>query len=112
VSATPWRSTPGDDVRDRPRFGRTTRKLDNVMNDIEHITGSSFADNLTGSGRANSSVIGLEGDDVLTGQIGNDTLIGGPGFDTLDGGPGFDFCDVGPDGGTAINCESFPSAAG
>ena len=28
MSATPWRSTPGDDVRDRARFGRTMRKLE------------------------------------------------------------------------------------
>jgi Ca2+-binding RTX toxin-like protein len=47
-----------------------------TLSNIEQVTGSRFADTLTGD----------TGDNLLNGSGGNDTLIGGAGNDTLDGG--------------------------
>ena len=47
---------------------------------VENLTGSDFADQLSGNA----------GDNVLLGGAGNDTLIGRAGADTLDGGTGAD----------------------
>ncbi|HYG48344.1 MAG TPA: calcium-binding protein [Allosphingosinicella sp.] len=51
-----------------------------ILNQVENVAGSNFADSLTGDGGAN----------VLTGRAGNDTLVGHGGDDTLDGGSGAD----------------------
>ncbi len=61
---------------------------DQLLN-IEHLTGSDFADSLTGDVSANV-LSGLDGDDVLKGLGGADTLLGSNGIDTLDGGAGVD----------------------
>lgn len=70
---------------------------DNVADDIENVTGSSFVGRLIGSDRAN--VITNGGSDaLLVGMGGRDTLKGGSGsetFDALDGA-----------GGDRISCES------
>ncbi|MDQ6433418.1 calcium-binding protein [Mesorhizobium sp. LHD-90] len=65
---------------------------------VENLTGSAFADKLTGTNSANSIVggagndliTGLGGDDNLFGQDGNDVMIGGTGADDLSGGAGSD----------------------
>jgi Ca2+-binding RTX toxin-like protein len=56
---------------------------------IENVTGSSFADALTGDGGVNA-LDGGAGDDILNGGAGNDNLTGGVGDDILDGGAGTD----------------------
>ena len=56
---------------------------------IENITGSVFADSLSGNGGKNV-LIGNSADDELSGRGGNDRLFGGSGNDTLDGGDGND----------------------
>jgi Ca2+-binding RTX toxin-like protein len=48
---------------------------------IENLTGSAFADLLTGDGGDNR-LSGGAGDDTLAGEGGADTLLGGPGSDT------------------------------
>lgn len=47
---------------------------------IENISGSNFADSITGDG----------GNNILSGNGGNDTIVGGGGDDTLEGGAGDD----------------------
>ncbi len=54
--------------------------LSSVLAGDDTISGSPFADLLTGLG----------GNDAISGAGGNDTLIGGPGSDTLTGGRGAD----------------------
>ena len=62
---------------------------DTLLN-IENLSGSSFADRLTGNTSANL-ILGLEGNDSLTGNAGNDTLLGGAGNDSIVGGDGNDW---------------------
>jgi Ca2+-binding RTX toxin-like protein len=69
---------------------------------IEHLTGSNFADTLTGSSTTvgtgfnatiqsiDNRLMGLDGNDSLSGGAGNDTLFGGNDLDFLDGGDGTD----------------------
>ena len=69
-----------------------------TLTNIENLTGSNFADTLTGNkndnrldGGNNADILnGDEGDDELIGGLGTDTLNGGAGGDTLDGGLGSD----------------------
>lgn len=56
---------------------------------IEGLIGSSYHDELTGNGKANT-IRGLNGSDSLFGGGGNDLLIGNLGNDTLNGGGGKD----------------------
>ena len=56
---------------------------------IEDVSGSRFADKLTGNG-ADNALMGGAGDDVLAGGGGADRLNGDAGDDTLDGGSGSD----------------------
>jgi Ca2+-binding RTX toxin-like protein len=60
-----------------------------VLDSIESIVGSSFADQLTGDTNANA-FDGGAGDDSISGGDGNDTLTGGLGNDSLTGGAGID----------------------
>jgi hypothetical protein len=53
---------------------------EDVLANIERVTGSDFADLLFGDGGANL-LSGLAGDDVLNGRGGADVLTGGPGND-------------------------------
>ncbi|MDP4575595.1 M10 family metallopeptidase C-terminal domain-containing protein [Qipengyuania sp. G39] len=57
--------------------------------DIENLTGSRFADRLTGSEDANT-IYGDSGHDVIDGRGGADRLFGDVGNDVLDGGAGDD----------------------
>lgn len=53
---------------------------EDVIRNIEHVTGGSAADRLTGNGLANT-LKGNAGNDVLNGKGGNDILQGGAGQD-------------------------------
>ena len=55
---------------------------------IENVTGSPYADTLTGLAAAASVLNGGGGKDTLTGGSEADTLMGGAGDDTLNGGGG------------------------
>jgi hemolysin type calcium-binding protein len=71
-----------------------TGEFDNVMPNVEEVTGGSGNDNFIGSPGANvfhggdgaDTMNGAAGDDTLYGDDGNDTLDGGYGTDTVDGG--------------------------
>jgi serralysin len=60
-----------------------------LLIDIEHLTGSAYADTLTGDA-TNNTLIGGAGNDVLTGLGGTDHLLGGADADTLYGDAGAD----------------------
>ncbi|TND00070.1 MAG: calcium binding hemolysin protein, partial [Rhodocyclaceae bacterium] len=60
-----------------------------VLISIESISGSNYADTLTGDG-GNNTLRGNAGDDTLNGGDGSDVLDGGAGNDVLDGGYGAD----------------------
>ena len=60
-----------------------------VLSNIENVTGSAYGDTLTGDSGANV-LMGGASNDILSGGGGNDTLIGNVGNDTLDGGSGND----------------------
>lgn len=69
-----------------------------ILDDIENLTGSLYADILIGNDEANilsgfsgnDTIKGGGGADTLYGDNGDDTLIGGTGGDTLNGGSGID----------------------
>ena len=97
---------------------------DNVAGDVEHVIGSSNADDLTGDGTAellvggggSDELSGLGGDDELRGDDGNDTLLGGANDDLLVGGTGDDdeLAEAGNDGfnvAVQAHAESYPSMA-
>ncbi len=63
-----------------------------TLSSIENLSGTVFADRLTGSGGDNT-LSGLAGDDTLEGGAGADVLAGGAGADTLDGGLDYDMAD-------------------
>jgi Ca2+-binding RTX toxin-like protein len=65
-----------------------------ILDSIENMTGSNFADTLYGSTGANK-LVGGNGNDVINGYNGNDTLIGDNGNDTLNGGNDNDVLDGG-----------------
>jgi Ca2+-binding RTX toxin-like protein len=85
---------------------------DNVMPDVESVSGTGGNDVLIGNG-ANNSLFGSDGadtlrgrggadtlfsglgDDDLRGEAGGDQLLGGDGTDRVDGGPGDDVFDSG-----------------
>ena len=54
-----------------------------TLNGFESVTGSSFADRLSGTTGANVLDGGANGDDVLAGRGGADVLLGGPGTDAV-----------------------------
>ncbi|MBC6981706.1 hypothetical protein [Caulobacter sp. 17J80-11] len=65
-----------------------------TLSGIENLTGSRYADRLTGD----------DGNNVLTGGSGDDLLDGGAGNDTLDGGLNFDTATyAGASGGVTVN---------
>lgn len=51
--------------------------------DFEDLTGTAFADVLTGSNTGANEIYGLAGDDIIEGLFGDDLLNGGPGTDWL-----------------------------
>lgn len=90
---------------------------DNIGNDIESVTGTPYADTMTGGTTpnglflfgiggndtlggptgvaSNEAMYGGDGNDTITGRDGNDSMQGGPGTDTLDGGNGIDAASYG-----------------
>ena len=74
------------------RFGfrdNSNEAVGDSLSNIEHATGSDYADWLTGDDNANT-LVGRGGNDRLEGESGADTLEGGVGVDTLIGGAGDD----------------------
>jgi Ca2+-binding RTX toxin-like protein len=81
---------------------------DDVFTNIEVLSGSPYADHLTGGttgeggvtgqggndtifgGSGGGFLLGDDGDDTLIGGAANDYLVGGPGDDAIDGGAGWD----------------------
>jgi Ca2+-binding RTX toxin-like protein len=60
-----------------------------ILDGFENVTGSAFADTLTG--HTDDNVLqGAGGNDTLNGDVGNDTLDGGAGNDAMAGGVGDD----------------------
>ena len=70
---------------------------------IENVSGSGFADHLTGNNEdndihgfgGNDQIYGLDGNDTLDGSYGNARIFGGNGNDVLRGGVGNDVLDGG-----------------
>jgi len=71
-----------------------TGEADNVMNDIEDISGGGGNDSLFGSNLDNE-IGGGSGNDSIFGDLGNDELFGGKGADTVNGSGGNDIVDGG-----------------
>ena len=107
-----------------------TRRLEDgwgnvgVVNSVENLGGSDFADVLTGS-NVDNDLWGYEGDDVISGGAGNDdieghegadTLRGDAGDDNLSGGTGNDIVNGGLgadllDGGDGVDRASYAGSA-
>ena len=64
-------------------------ETDNVLTDVEDVTGTRWGDTIVGSARSNR-LFGTEGDDTLRGGAGNDSLQGEAGRDSLLGDVGSD----------------------
>lgn len=58
-----------------------------VLDNVENLVGSAFADLLEGNDAVNK-IYGQDGDDAVRGFKANDSLDGQNGFDTIDGGAG------------------------
>jgi Ca2+-binding RTX toxin-like protein len=69
---------------------------DNVHSDVEHISGTTFADTMVGDA-GDQSFVGFGGKDNIQGKGGDDTLQGNDGADTLTGGGGADTLQGGND---------------
>lgn len=72
----------GVDLDLRNGGGRNAHGGADILIDIEHLTGTSFADSLAGNDAGNT-LNGAEGDDLIAGRGGADILMGGAGVDTL-----------------------------
>jgi Ca2+-binding RTX toxin-like protein len=79
-----------------PASGTTPGEGDNVMTDVENLTGGFAGDKLTGSAAANM-IYGAGGADQINGLDGNDNLIGGGGNDIIHGGANNDKISGGSD---------------
>jgi Ca2+-binding RTX toxin-like protein len=77
--------------------GRAIKKavtgVHDTLQEIEQVTGTLFADQLTASS-AGSVLVGSDGDDELLGLSGADVLRPGKGADDVDGGDGPDVLDI------------------
>lgn len=71
-----------------------------TLSEFENVSGSAFADAITGDDTPNALVAG-DGDDLVDGGLGDDQLIGGTGIDTLDFGSSIDGVEVDLEAGTA-----------
>lgn len=67
---------------------------DNVVGDVENLTGTNFVDHLVGTAAVNN-ISALGGNDLIWGKEGNDTLNGGLGVDT---------CLDAADGDVLVSC--------
>jgi Ca2+-binding RTX toxin-like protein len=72
-----------------------TCENDNVLPDIERISGTRKDDILRGDGADNVIDGGIGGTDILAGGAGDDVLYAGPGKDAFEGGPGNDWASFG-----------------
>ncbi|MEZ5596308.1 MAG: calcium-binding protein [Pseudomonadales bacterium] len=104
-------------------------EVDHLRN-LEHVTGSAYADRITGSDAGqilqgaggddtiagaggDDTIDGQEGNDVLAGDAGNDRFLVSHGLDRLDGGAGLDTIDFsGFADATAIHVELAGAADG
>ena len=74
-----------------------------LITNVENLTGSDLNDTLSGDGQTNvingglgdDTLYGRAGDDNLLGQAGNDYIEGGDGNDVIDGGAGFNLAAYG-----------------
>lgn len=87
-----------------------------VITGIEHLSGSEFADTITGDNIRSNQLFGLGGDDLIDGGSGNDFLLGQEGNDSLYGGNGRDILRGGPgadllDGGVSLDWAQYNDAA-
>jgi len=78
-----------------------------TLTGIENVSGSPFADTITGDAAANE-LLGLQGDDVLSGAKGKDTLDGGLGADHMEGGEDDDTYLVDDIGDQVIEIDDSP----
>ena len=78
-----------------------------ILIDIENVTGSASADTITGDDQVNI-LRGLGGADTLDGGLGDDTLEGGAGDDTILSGAGDDIIT----GGSGVDVVDYSLAAG
>ncbi|MDQ3952058.1 MAG: hypothetical protein M3279_03685 [Actinomycetota bacterium] len=76
---------------------------DDTFTNFENLSGSAYADVLTGDGSANL-IWGGPGGDSMRGLAGDDELVGHGGVDDADGGDGTDACEA----ETETNCENDP----
>ncbi len=74
--------------------GTATGEGNDTLQNIENLTGSSFADTLEGDADANV-IDGRGGADELIGRAGNDTVLGGGGGDLIRGNGGADLLKAG-----------------
>lgn len=114
-------SHPGPVVADLAKHKGGTAGETDTYDSIENLSGSGYADTLTGDDAGNKLVgddcswlcfsggndtlNGAGGDDYLSGGYGADTLNGGSDYDTLNGGPDVDVCNLDAHGGTKSECE-------
>jgi Ca2+-binding RTX toxin-like protein len=83
-----------------------------VLQSIEGLEGSEYADSLTGDS-LNNILSGLGGADSLNGNAGNDLLSGGAGGDTLNGGEGSDTASyLTSDAGVSVNLATGKASGG
>jgi Ca2+-binding RTX toxin-like protein len=69
------------------RYGARTNAL---RDDVEFVTGTSYADHFSG-GETNNTFYGKGGDDLMYGNGGDDLLVGDDGNDQIYGGTGDDY---------------------
>jgi Ca2+-binding RTX toxin-like protein len=95
--------TSGAEVRTTDQSDLTTGTWSDVaeVEQIENVTGTAFADQISGDA-GNNVLIGGAGADALDGRSGDDTLVGGADNDNLTGGMGADRLDGG-DGADTLN---------
>jgi Ca2+-binding RTX toxin-like protein len=81
-----------------------------TFSDVELVSGSNYADTLSG-GTADVWLNGNGANDTITGGSGNEFLFGGPGDDTISGGTGDDFLAPGAGTDTLDGGPGFDKAA-
>ena len=89
------------------------QEMEIMLPDIEHLTGSAYADVLAGDGRDNTLRGGAGNDKLYGGPLGgDDMLVGGTGDDTLFGGAGNDTLYGGDESGTLAGEDTLRGGAG
>lgn len=101
-TATYEESPRGVEVRLHSGVARGGDAEGDMLDGIEHLAGSAYADTLEGNADANR-LYGADGADELSGNGGNDMLEGGAGSDVLKGGAGADVLN----GGAGVDWLSY-----